>query len=200
MAEAPEPFEKVKAEARACRVCQPFFEHPCRPIIRGTSNSLIRIISQAPGATAQEKDEPFRDPSGARLRDWMGISEADFFNEDVVAITPIGFCYPGHRNGTDKPPRPECAPLWQARCDAALANLRLTLLIGAHAQRWALRERAAKTLTETVAQQSLHMAHHAALPHPSGRNNVWLARNPWFAHDVLPALRQRIRSILAARD
>jgi len=192
-----EPFEQVKRQARACTVCQPFFDHPCRPIIRGSANSRIRIISQAPGATAHALDEPFRDPSGARLRDWMGISEADFFNEEIVAITPVGLCYPGHYKGSDKAPRPECAPLWQARCDAGLVNVRITLLIGAHAQRWALRERAAKTLTDTVFNWRTHMPRFAALPHPSGRNNVWLARNPWFENDVLPALRKRIRSILA---
>jgi len=200
MGEAYEPFEKVKAEARQCRVCQPFFDHPCRPIIRGTSNSLIRIISQAPGATAHKLDEPFRDPSGARLRAWMGVSEAEFFDEDIVAITPVGFCYPGHHKGNDKPPRPECAPLWQTRCDAALSGVRLTLLIGAHAQRWALGKQAAKALTETVSQWRTHPARLAALPHPSGRNTVWLTRNPWFENDVLPDLRSRIRSILANFD
>ncbi|MFP4519729.1 MAG: uracil-DNA glycosylase family protein [Oceanicaulis sp.] len=200
MTEARESFDQVKRQARACRVCQPFFDHPCRPIVRGTANSLIRIISQAPGATAQALDEPFRDPSGVRLRAWLGMSEAEFFDEDIVAITPVGFCYPGHHKGTDKPPRPECAPLWQARCDAALTRVRLTLLIGAHAQRWGLRERAAKPLTEIVAQWKTHPAHLAALPHPSGRNTVWLARNPWFEQDVLPTLRQRIRSILDGRD
>lgn len=197
MGEARETFEHVKREARACRVCQPHFDHPCRPIVRGSSRSRIRIISQAPGATAHTLDEPFRDPSGVRLRHWMGVSEAEFFNEDIVAITPVGFCYPGHHKGTDKPPRPECAPLWQARCDAALANVGLTLLIGAHAQRWALGARAARTLTETVSQWRTHPPHLAALPHPSGRNNVWLARNPWFENEVLPMLRNRIRSILA---
>lgn len=198
MGEARETFEQVKRAARACRACQPVFDHPCRPIIRGTSNSLIRIISQAPGAKAQALDEPFRDPSGARLRAWTGLDEAEFFDEDVVAITPVGFCYPGHHRGGDRPPRPECAPLWQPRCDAALANVKLTLLIGAHAQRRVLRERAANTLTETVSQWRTHMPDFAALPHPSGRNNVWLARNPWFENEVLPALRKRIRSILSA--
>jgi uracil-DNA glycosylase len=190
----------VKRAARACQVCQPFFDHPCRPIIRGGATSAIRIISQAPGATAHALDEPFRDPSGARLRGWMGLSEAEFYDEGVVAITPMGFCYPGHHKGADKPPRRECAPLWQARCDAALSNVRLTLLIGAHAQRWGLGTRAQKTLTETVSQWRKHPAHLAALPHPSGRNNVWLARNPWFENDVLPDLRKRIRSILENAD
>ena len=195
-----QPLEALLAEVRACRHCAAHLPLGPRPVLRATPSARILIVGQAPGTRVHESGVPWNDRSGDRLRDWLALDRETFYDTSRVAIIPMGFCYPGHHKGTDRPPRPECAPLWQARCDAALANVRLTLLIGAHAQRWALGKAAAKTLTETVAQQSLHMETHAALPHPSGRNNVWLARNPWFEHDVLPALRQRIRSILADRD
>lgn len=140
------------------------------------------------------------DPSGVRLRDWLGMSETEFYDEDTVAITPMGFCFPGlDAKGGDRPPRKECAPLWQHRADAALSNVTLTLLIGAYAQRWHLKDRAARTLTETVSQWRNYWPEYAALPHPSWRNNAWLKRNPWFENDVLPELRARIRSILEGR-
>ncbi|MFW5661365.1 MAG: uracil-DNA glycosylase family protein [Oceanicaulis sp.] len=168
--------------------------------MRGTSASRIRIVSQAPGTRAHGKDTPFMDPSGVRLRDWLGMSETEFYDEDIVAITPMGFCFPGlDAKGGDRPPRKECAPLWQHRADAALSNVTLTLLIGAYAQRWHLKDRAARTLTETVSQWRNYWPEYAALPHPSWRNNAWLKRNPWFENDVLPELRARIRSILEGR-
>ena len=145
----------------------------------------------------QASGKPFTDPSGDRLRDWMGVSEAEFYDERAVAITPMGFCFPGlDAKGGDKPPRRECAPLWQDRAGAALPHVGLTLLVGAHAQRWHLGNRAAKSLTETVKQWRLHWPDYAALPHPSWRNLQWRRNNPWFEDDVVPALRRRVRGLL----
>jgi uracil-DNA glycosylase len=193
---ATEAFERVKAEARACRVCQGALDHPCRPVLTGTDSARIRIIGQAPGTRVQKSGAPFTDPSGDRLRDWMGVTAEEFYDERLFAITPMGFCFPGlDAKGGDKPPRKECAPLWQDRCTNALSRVELTLLIGAHAQRYHLGEMAGRTLTETVLRWREYWPHHAALPHPSWRNNAWLKRNAWFDGEVLPALRARIRSI-----
>lgn len=192
-----ETYDEVKAEARACRVCQPELSHPCRPVLTGRESACIRIIGQAPGTRVQKSGAPFTDPSGDRLRDWMGVSSDEFYDERLFAITPMGFCFPGlDSKGGDKPPRKECAPLWQHRCGAALPNVKLTLLIGAHAQRFHLKQRAARTLTETVLRWREYWPSYAALPHPSWRNNHWLKKNPWFEGEVLPALQTRIRSIL----
>jgi len=192
-----ESFEQVKAEARECRVCQPDLPHPCRPVLTGTSEARIRIIGQAPGTRVQKSGAPFTDPSGDRLRDWMGVSSDEFYDERLFAITPMGFCFPGlDAKGGDRPPRKECAPLWQPRCTAALETVETTLLIGAHAQRFYLRERGFRSLTETVLHWRDYWPQFVALPHPSWRNNHWLKTNPWFREEVLPALRTRIRSIL----
>lgn len=196
-----EPFEAVLAAARACRVCQGVLPHPCRPVAQGQSSARIRIIGQAPGVRVQASGRPFTDPSGDRLRDWMGVDEAEFYDASRIAITPMGLCFPGlDAKGADKPPRRECAPLWQDRFTAALPQVRLTLLVGAHAQRWHLGAAAERTLTQTVLHWRKHAPAFAALPHPSWRNNGWIARNPWFSNALLPWLRTRVRSILDQSD
>jgi len=192
-----ETFKTVAAEARACTVCQPYLDHPVRPVLTGSESAVIRIIGQAPGVRVQASGQPFTDPSGDRLRAWMGVSEQEFYDERRIAITPMGFCFPGlDAKGGDKPPRQECAPLWQGRCGNALAGVKLTLLIGQYAQRWHLGDRAEKTLTATVKRWRDFAPLHIALPHPSWRNNAWLKRNPWFGHEVLPVLQERVRGLL----
>ncbi len=192
-----ERFGLLVEQIRACQVCQPHLDHPVRPIIRGTATSVIRIIGQAPGTRVQASGKPFTDPSGVRLREWLGVSEDEFYDERLFAITPMGFCFPGlDAKGGDKPPRKECAPLWQARCDAALSSVKLTLLIGQYAQKWHLKDQAEKTLTATVQRWQNYAPLHFALPHPSWRNNAWLKRNPWFEKEVLPVLQKRVRVLL----
>lgn len=198
---APEATEAVLAAARACRVCQGALAHPCRPVAQAQSTARIRIVGQAPGVRVQASGCPFTDPSGVRLRDWMGVGEAEFYDAARIAITPMGLCFPGlDAKGADKPPRRECAPLWQDRFSAALPNVRLTLLVGAHAQRWHLGAAAGRTLTETVLHWRTHTPAFVALPHPSWRNNGWIARNPWFSNELLSWLRTSVRSILDQRD
>ena len=118
-----ERFDELAEQVRACTVCQPHLDHPVRLIIRGSETAVIRIIGQAPGTRVQASGKPFTDPSGVRLREWLGVSEDQFYDERLFAITPMGFCFPGlDAKGGDKPPRKECAPLWQDRCDAALST------------------------------------------------------------------------------
>ena len=196
-----EDFDVVAAEARACTICQPHLDHRVRPVLAGQSTAVIRIVGQAPGTRVQASGKPFTDPSGDRLREWLGMSSEEFYDERRVAITPMGFCFPGlDAKGGDKPPRKECAPLWQERCTSALPNVGLTVLIGQYAQKWYLRDRAMTTLTATVLRWRDFWPEFVAAPHPSWRNNAWLKRNPWFENDVLPVLRRRVRSLLDGSD
>lgn len=193
-----ERFETIASQARACRVCQPFLNHPCRPVLTGASQARIRIIGQAPGTRVQKSGAPFTAPSGDRLRDWLGVSQDEFYDETLFAITPMGFCFPGlTTTGADKPPRKECAPLWQDRCSEGLSEVRLTLLIGQYAQAHYLGKKPGQTLTETVLQWRNYWPEFVAMPHPSWRNNAWLKKNHWFERDILPRVKARIRSIIS---
>lgn len=186
------------AEARACRVCAADLPHPPRPVLRAAAGARLRIVGQAPGTRVQASGVPFDDPSGDRLRDWLGIDRATFYDEARIAITPMGFCFPGlDGRGADRPPRRECAPLWQDRLGAALPAVGLTLLIGQYAQRHHLGARRRANLTDTVRAFRDYLPAYLPLPHPSWRNNAWLKRNPWFAEELLPELRGRVAALLA---
>jgi uracil-DNA glycosylase len=152
----------------------------------------ILIAGQAPGARVHAVGEPFRDPSGVRLRDWTGMTEAEFYDRDRVAVVPMAFCFPGYdAAGSDLPPPPVCAATWHRRVMATLPDLRLLLLVGGAAQRWHLGVRGG--VSETVAAWRDHAPRVFPLPHPSWRNTGWLKRNPWFGEDVVPALRRAVR-------
>ncbi len=199
-----EELAPLVTRIRACRVCREKPEgaplpHEPNPIIRARPAARICIASQAAGTRAHASSTPFNDPSGQRLRAWMGIGPDLFYNEDLVAIVPMGFCFPGlDAKGGDRPPRKECAPLWRARVFERLTGLELILLVGAHAQKWHLGKAAGRTLTETVQAWRSFGPTYIPLPHPSWRNNVWLKTNPWFAEDLLPELQARVRAIAQA--
>jgi uracil-DNA glycosylase len=160
-----------------------------------SATARILIASQAPGTKAHESGIPFADASGARLRDWMGVSDDEFYDARRIAILPMGFCYPGRQSrGGDAPPRPECAPLWRDRLLAFMPDLRLTLLVGTYAQDYALGR---GKMTERVRQFENHLPSVFPLPHPSWRSRLWATQNPWFDVEVLPVLRSAIRSALA---
>jgi uracil-DNA glycosylase len=164
-------------------------------------SARLAIFSQAPGARAHASGRPFLDPSGVRLRAWMGVTEAEFYDARRIAIVPMGFCFPGYdTKGGDLPPRRECAPAWRSRMLAEIPNLSLALLIGRYAQTWHLTG-LAPTLTETVTdwRKILNATSKPAmlvLPHPSWRNTGWLKRNTWFEAELLPDLRRRVRACL----
>jgi uracil-DNA glycosylase len=143
---------------------------------------------------------PWDDASGERLRHWMGMDRAAFYDEGRVAIVPIGLCYPGRDPaGGDKPPRPECAPLWHAGLIGHLGDVGLTLLVGQHAQRFHLRLAGRHTMTETVRSFREYAPQFLPLPHPSWRSTIRMRRNPWFEAMVLPELRRRVRTALASK-
>lgn len=196
-------LETLITTIRACDVCQhstpPLPVEP-NPIVRATPHSKIRIIGQAPGTLAHASSLPFNDPSGRRLRDWLGVTPATFFNPDNFAITPMGFCFPGQdKNGGDLPPRPECAPLWQDKLDAQLEQVELTLVIGLYAVKHVLGPKADRNLTETVRNWRAYGPDIMPLPHPSWRNNGWIKRHDWFA-DALAELRRRVGELVTRDD
>ena len=192
-------IDDLKQNIRNCTVCQqspkPLPVTP-NPIVSGSATSLIRIIGQAPGTLAHASGRPFTDPSGVRLRDWLGVNEAEFYNEKFFAVTPMGFCFPGQDNkGGDLPPRKECAPLWQDKLTQALPNVELTLLVGMYAVKHVLAERAPRNLTETVRHWRDYGPNIMPLPHPSWRNNGWIKRHEWFA-DELEELKRRVHALI----
>ncbi|NNG05084.1 MAG: uracil-DNA glycosylase family protein [Inquilinus sp.] len=184
-------LDRVLAEARACRICAAHLPLGPRPVLRAGPGSQLLIVGQAPGTRVHESGIPWNDPSGDRLRDWLGLDRDAFCDEARIAIVPMGFCYPGvDRHGGDKPPRPECAPLWHDRLRVLLPGIRLTLLVGAYAQKRYLGRRRKASLTETVRAWREYLPDYLPLPHPSWRNTVWLKKNPWFAAEVVPYLRE----------
>lgn len=185
---------------RACRLCAPRFAatataHAPRPVVWFRPGARILIAGQAPGARVHASGRPFTDPSGDRLRDWLGMDEPTFYDRDQVAILPMAFCFPGYdAKGADLPPPPLCAATWRDQVTECLGEVRLTVLVGGHAHRWHLKTRAG--VTETVRGWRAHAPQLFPLPHPSWRNTGWLKRNPWFADDLLPDLRQSVAKAL----
>lgn len=172
-------------------------------MLRASATARIGVFGQAPGVRVNASGVPFSDPSGVRLREWMGVSDAEFYDETRIAIVPMGFCFPGHdANGGDLPPRRECAEAWRERLMAAMPRLELVLLVGSYAQGWhlpAADTRAGLSATVASWRDILGRPQRPAclpLPHPSWRNNAWLRANPWFADQVLPDLRRRTRVLL----
>lgn len=192
-----ESLSALVGEIRGCRACAEILPHPPRPVLQVSANARLCIVGQAPGTRVHESGIPFTDPSGDRLRDWLGVDKATFYDADKVAIIPMGFCFPGlDAKGGDLPPRRECAPLWRERLFAALPAMELTLLVGQYAQAWHLGARRQKNLTETVRCWRDYLPEALPMPHPSWRNNSWLKRNPWFAADLLPYLRKQVQELI----
>lgn len=197
-------LETVLADIRACRACLGQLPHTPRPVVHVFPETRLLICGQAPGRRVHESGRPFTDPSGDRLRDWMGVDYDTFYADRRLGVAAQAFCYPGTappkngRSGGDYPPPRRCAELWRPRLLAELPQVELTLLVGGHAQAWALGDRARESMTETVRAWRDFAPAVLPLPHPSWRNTAWLSRNPWFEEEVLPYLRQRVRSILTS--
>ncbi|CAG9174996.1 uracil-DNA glycosylase family protein [Cupriavidus respiraculi] len=190
-------LDALLADVRACRACEPALPLGARPIVRASASARILIVGQAPGARVHATGIPWNDASGARLRGWLGVDDATFYDASRFAIVPMGFCYPGRGTSGDNPPRPECAPRWMEALLARLRGVELTLLIGQYAQRHFLGARRKASLTETVRAWADYAPRFLPLPHPSPRNVAWFQRNPWFAAEVLPVLRERVARSLA---
>lgn len=183
-------------DVRACRLCEASLPHGPRPVLQLSRSARVLIAGQAPGKRVHESGVPFDDPSGDRLREWMGIDKETFYDAGLVAILPMGFCYPGKGSSGDLPPRPECAATWRSRLLAELKNLQLTLVIGQYAHAWHL-DSVHRNLTETVRHWRDYAPAQFPLPHPSPRNNIWLKKNPWFLEDLQPRLQEAVHTALA---
>lgn len=194
----------LRREIAACRLCADRFAatataHAPRPVVWFRPSARILIAGQAPGLLVHKAGRPFADPSGDRLRAWLGMSEVEFYDRSRVAVVPMAFCFPGYNaSGADLPPPPICARTWHAQVMRAMPRLGLRLLVGAHAQRWHLGRQGG--VTETVRGWRAYAPGCFPLPHPSWRNTAWLKRNPWFDSELVPALRARVREVLEAKD
>lgn len=187
--------DSVLAEIRACRICERHLPLGPRPVLQASATSRVLIMSQAPGRRVHLSGIPFDDPSGARLRDWLGIDEPTFHDATRVAIVPMGFCYPGKGASGDLPPRPECAPTWHPRLLPLLREVRLTLLVGSYAQAHMLGR--SGSLTANCEAWREHLAKgFFPLPHPSPRNQGWFKHHPWFFAEAIPELRHRVARLL----
>lgn len=185
------------AEIRSCRVCAGSLAAGPRPIVQFSDTSRIVIIGQAPGSKVHLSGVPWADDSGDRLRQWTGLSEAEFYDPGKVALVPMGFCYPGKGKSGDLPPRPECAPLWHRRIMDMLPPGRLTVLVGSYAQKHYLPASKRQTMTELVHAFDTQPDGVFPLPHPAWRSTIWMRRNPWFQAEVLPALQSKVRAAIS---
>jgi uracil-DNA glycosylase len=189
-------FARLTEDIRACRACEAHLPLGPRPVIQAHPTAQVLIVGQAPGTAVHKSGKPFDDPSGERLRRWLGVDEATFYDAKQVALVPMGFCYPGRGKGGDLPPRPECAATWRKPLLAHLTEIRTTVLVGRYAIDWHLRPARRKTLATLVRESRAAWPQTFALPHPSPRNSLWLRRNPWLEDEVVPALQQRIAAVL----
>ena len=188
-------ISSVLNDVSSCKLCTNLALGP-NPILQLNPKAKILIAGQAPGRKTHHKNIPFDDPSGDRLRDWMGIDRNTFYDETSIAILPMAFCYPGTSKSGDLPPPNICADQWREKLLNLLPNVELTLVIGQYALDWHLSSTKRSTLTETVLEWQELWPEFVPMPHPSPRNNIWLKKNPWYLTDVLPELKRRVASLV----
>lgn len=202
-------LQALRRSVAACRICRDApargmehrLPHEPRPVTIISSKARILIAGQAPGLRVHQSGLPFDDASGDRLRQWLDVDRAAFYDRDRFAILPMGFCFPGYdATGSDLPPRRECAPTWRATVLAAMPQIELVLTIGQYAQAWHLGPARRKSMTETVSAWKQYLLINDGvpvlpLPHPSWRNSGWLKRHPWFEAELLPVLRNRVKNL-----
>ena len=186
-------LDAVLADIRACRACAGELPHAPRPVVRVSAETRVLICGQAPGRRVHQSGLPFDDPSGDRLRAWMGLDRAAFYGHPAIGVAAMAFCFPGtDPKGGDYLPPARCAGLWRAQLLAELPKVELTLLVGGYAQAWALGDLAKGSMTETVRAWRDYLPAFLPMPHPSWRNTGWLKRHPWFEAEAAPYLRARI--------
>lgn len=189
-------MKKLLQQIHECTVCQKYLAAGVRPIVAADPKSKIIIIGQAPGKIVHTTGIPWNDKSGDNLRSWLGVTKETFYNPALFALMPMGFCYPGKGKSGDLPPRTECAPLWHQQLLKKMPHATLFILIGQYAQQYYLDNTVKATLTDSVQQFKTYLPRYFVLPHPSPRNNIWQAKNPWFAQTVLPELKKQVQKAL----
>lgn len=177
-----------------CIECKNHLPFAPNPVLQYAENAPIMLVGQAPGTKAHASCKPWNDASGERLREWLGVSNEQFYNSNLFAIVPMGFCYPGKGKSGDLPPRPECAKKWHQPIKNSLKNLRLTILVGQYSQKYYLRNN--DSLTERCRNWHSYLPNYLVLPHPSPRNNIWLKKNQWFENQVLPEAKEMMKRTL----
>ena len=188
-------MDSLLLKIRACDLCKKNLPAKPKPILSFSKNSRIMIVGQAPGTRAHDSGKPWNDASGVRLREWLGVTDVQFYDDSLFAIVPMGFCYPGKGKSGDLPPRPECSATWMDAVLNHLKKIELKILIGAYSQSYFLQTKSGD-LTETVKSWKSFAPEQFPLPHPSPRNNIWLAKNPWFEKNLVPDLRKTIQDLI----
>ncbi|NVO05058.1 MAG: uracil-DNA glycosylase family protein [Rhodoferax sp.] len=188
-------FPELLAQIRSCTLCAEHLPLGPRPVLQASASARVLVVGQAPGRKVHETGIPFNDPSGERLRDWLGMPRDVFYDPTQVALVPMGFCFPGTGRAGDLPPRPECAATWRPALLSHLQQVQLTVVLGQYALGYHLPP-PATSVTERVQAWRQHAPQLFPLPHPSPRNNRWLKNNPWFEAELLPALRLQVRQVL----
>jgi len=189
-------MDKLLTEIKSCQTCFNYLPHGINPVVTASTKSKIGIIGQAPGSVVHRTGIPWDDKSGERLRQWLNVSNEQFYNPDNFALIPMGFCYPGKGKSGDRPPRKECAPQWHDKLLNKIEDLKLIILFGKYAQHYYLGDKQKRTLTETVHSFQEYSPLYLPLPHPSPRNNIWLKKNKWFERDLIPQLQEIVRDCM----
>ncbi|MEO1030436.1 MAG: uracil-DNA glycosylase family protein [Bacteroidota bacterium] len=187
-------MESLLQDISQCTICKAHLPLGPRPVVTAHPNSKIVIVGQAPGTKVHASGIPWDDQSGKKLRQWLNVTDEQFYNTENFAIVPMGFCYPGKAKTGDLPPRPECAPQWHTPLFNGMPNLEMVILIGAYAQNYYLEDK--KTLTERVGDYKSYLPKYFPIPHPSPTNRFWRAKNPWFEADIIPVLQEIVKTIL----
>lgn len=189
-------MKALLSQIKLCDFCEPHLPCGANPVMLAVSKSKVIIVGQAPGKRVHQTNIPWNDKSGDNLRNWLGVDKDLFYDTSIFALMPMGFCYPGTGKNGDFPPRKECAPLWHPRLLKQMPNKKIFLLVGSYAQNYYLGKNSKSSLTETVKNFNEYLPNYFPLPHPSPRNNIWQAKNPWFKQDVIPALKNLIIEIV----
>ncbi|KZN45492.1 uracil-DNA glycosylase family protein [Pseudoalteromonas luteoviolacea] len=185
---------KLLEEINNCRLCYKQFGYEPRPVVQGSKSAKILIAGQAPSLSVHRIGKPFDDASGKRLRMWLGVNEAQFYDPSLFAIVPMAFCYPGKGKSGDNPPPKICAQTWREKVLREFIDVEFTILIGQYAQSYHLDD--FNNVTKSTQQWSRYLPSKIAIPHPSPRNFHWLKSNPWFETDAIPALKRRVETII----
>lgn len=175
---------------------QAYTEKGIAPLFTAPKTARIVIVGQAPGLKAQEAGLYWKDKSGDRLRSWLGVDEATFYQSGYFAVLPMDFYFPGYGKSGDLPPRKGFAEKWHPKILQDLSDVQLTLLIGQYAQKYYLHQKGTVKLTDTVQHYQDYLPDYFPLVHPSPRNQLWLSKHPWFKEQVVPDLQKIVQEIL----